>query len=151
MADWLDLRQIIPGLDKGQWLHVVNSPPEPLVKVLEENDFAVYVIDGSVISDRSSFFQHVKDLFGFPDYFVENWAAWNDCLGDFELLLKRRTAIVWNDADKTFTSDAGTFIQAVFDLYNMALSAGYVDNPTPRQVELFLVGNSEGFKNVLGM
>ncbi len=149
MTDWLDLRKLIPGLNKGQWLHVVNSPLEPLVNVLKENGFSVFVIDGSKISDSSSFFQQAKDVFSFPDYFGESWAAWDDCLGDFEFLLKGKTAILWNDADKTFMSDAKTFIQAVFDLHNMALNAGHVDKPNPCQVELFLVGNAEGFKNIL--
>jgi RNAse (barnase) inhibitor barstar len=149
MINWLDLKKIIPGLSKGQWLHVVNSPLNPLVNTLAENGFSVFVIDGSEITDSGSFFQQAKKVFGFPDYFGKNWDAWNDCLGDFELSLKGKTAIIWDDADKTFISDTKTFIQAVFDLHNLALSAGYIDKPNPCQVELFLVGKTEGFKNVL--
>ena len=49
MANWLDLTKIIPGLEKGQWLHVVNTPLNPLVDSLSENGFSVIVIDGSQV------------------------------------------------------------------------------------------------------
>ena len=153
MANWLDLTKIIPGLEKGQWLNVVNTPLNPLVDSLSENGFSVIVIEGSEVVDSSSFFRQAKKVFGFPDYFGQNWAAWNDCLGDFELSIAQRTAIVWNDADKTFMADAKTFILAAFDLYNMALSAGSIkassNNAETHQVEFLLVGNIEGFKNTL--
>jgi|APHig6443717497_1056834.scaffolds.fasta_scaffold135317_2 hypothetical protein len=149
MNDWVDLTEIIPGLDKGQWLHVVNSSLEPLKTVLTENGFSVYVIDGSEIADSDSFFSHVKGVFNFPEYFQGSWAAWDDCLGDFMSIIKSRTAIIWDAADKTFLSDARTFMQAVFDLYNLAITAGDIDQPDPPQVELFLVGNTSGFKNTL--
>jgi RNAse (barnase) inhibitor barstar len=149
MANWLDLTKIIPGLHKGQWLHVVNSPLNPLVNVLSENDFSVIIIEGSKITDSKSFFEQAKVVFGFPDYFGKNWDAWDECLGDFEESLKGKTAILWSNADKTFMSDVKVFIQAVFDLHNMSLSAGSVKKPNPCQVELFLIGEIEGFKNVL--
>jgi Barstar (barnase inhibitor) len=149
MNDWVDLTEIIPGLDKGQWLHVVNSPSVPLKNKLTKNGFSVYVIDGSEITDSVSFFTRVKDVFGFPEYFNGGWAAWDDCLGDFASLLNGKTAIIWDCADKTFMSDAKTFMQAVFDLYNLALTAGDIDQPDLHQVELFLIGNTEGFTNKL--
>jgi hypothetical protein len=149
MNDWLDLSDVIPGLEKGQWLHVVNSSLNPLVKRLTENGFEVYVINGAEISNNTSFFAQAKYILGFPEYFHGGWAAWNDCLSDFGSLLKGRTAIIWDSADKTFLSDAKTFMQAVFDLYNLALVTGGIDQPEPHQVEIFLVGSSEGFKNAL--
>jgi RNAse (barnase) inhibitor barstar len=151
MNDWVNLTEIIPGLEKGQWLHVVNSPLLPLENILSENGFSVYVIDGSEITDSGSFFLQVKSVFRFPEYFHGSWAAWDDCLGEFGSLLKEKTAIIWDCADKTFFSDAKTFIQAFFDLYNLALTAGDIDQPSPHQVELFLVGNSAGFKNTLDL
>jgi len=149
MNNWVDLTEFIPGLDKGQWLHVVNSPLAPLKTVLTDNGFSVYVIDGSEITDDGSFFTQVKGVFRFPEYFQGSWAAWDDCLGDLGSLINGRTAIIWDRADKTFLSDAKTFMQAVFDLYNLALTAGDIDQPDPRQMELFLVGKTAGFKNVL--
>jgi hypothetical protein len=149
MNDWVDLTDIIPGLDKDQWLHVVNSPLAPLKNKLIQNGFSVLVINGSEITDSASFFTQVKGVFNFPDYFQGGWAAWDDCLGDFESILKGKTAIIWDCADKTFLSDAKTFMQAFFDLYNLALVAGHIDQPAPHQVELFLIGNSKGFKNTL--
>ena len=149
MTNWIDLKKLIPGLNKGQWIHVVKSPLNPLVTALRENDFSVFFIDGAVINDSKSFFQHVKKVFNFPDYFGENWDAWSECLGDFKMSLTGPTAIVWIDADKTFMSDAKVFVQAVIDLYNMALSAGSTSTDQTHQVELFLIGNVQGFKNVL--
>ena len=149
MNNWLDLKQIIPGLHTDRWLHVVNSPLLPLVNVLSENNFSVFIIDGSKIIDSKSLFEEAKNVFEFPDYFGENWNAWTDCLGDFEVSLNQSTAIIWDNADKSLMSDVYTFIQAVFDLYNMAINAGFARiRSEPCQVEVFLVGNSEGFKNV---
>src|SRR5688572_13615301 len=149
MTDWIDLTKLVPGLHRGQWLHFIKSPLKPLVNVLTEYGFSVFVIDGSEINDSKSFFRNAKKVFDFPDYFGQNWDAWDECLGDFKLSLTGQIAIVWKDADKTFMSDAKVFIQAVIDLYNMALSAGSVSNSQPHQVELFLIGNMEGFKNAL--
>ncbi len=149
MTDWVDLTKLIPELNKGQWLHVVKSPLDPLVATLKENGFTVFVIDGALISDSKSFFQHVKRVLDFPDYFGENWDAWDECLADFQMSLAGPTAIVWKDADKSFMSDAKVLVQAVIDLYNLARSAGNVSNVPPHQVEIFLLGNMEGFKNGL--
>ncbi|MBI5031958.1 MAG: barstar family protein [Chloroflexi bacterium] len=149
MTNWIDVTEVVPGLNKGQWLHIVKSPSNPLVNTLSEHGFSVFVIEGAEISDSKSFFRQVRKVFDFPDYFGENWDAWDECLDDFKLSLTRQIAIVWKDADQTFISDAKVFIQAVIDLYNMALSAGSIKNSQPHQVELFLMGNLEGFKNAL--
>lgn len=149
MVEWVDLTEIIPGLDKGQWLHVVNSPLDPLVRQLSKHGFSVYIINGSEILDSGSFFTHAGAVFKFPDYFQGSWPAWDDCLGDLSYQLNEKTAIIWDNADKTFQADAATFTQAVFDLYSMALYAGHIDQTNPCQVELFLVGTSAGFNNIL--
>ncbi|MEW5938189.1 MAG: barstar family protein [Chloroflexota bacterium] len=151
MMNYFDLTNLIPGLENGQWLHVVNAPLAPLANTLVENGFAIFVIEGAEITDRDSFFHHVKNTFGFPDYFGNNWAAWNDCLSDFKQALQVKTAIIWKDADKTFLSDAKVFIQAAFDLYNLTLEAGHINNPRPCQVEFFLLGDNPGFKNALDL
>ena len=145
MDNWIDLRKIIPDLSRGSCLHVVNVHPDALVNLLTENGFSVFTINGSEITDKESFFLHVKNVFNFPAHFGKNWDAWTDCLGDFERSLTSETAIIWKDADKSFLSESQTFIQAVNDLYNTVMHASL----NYYQVELFIVGSSPGFKNVL--
>jgi hypothetical protein len=72
MTDWIDLTKLIPGLNKGQWLHFVKSLLNPLLDNLSEHRFTVLVIDGSEINDSKSFFRQAKKVFHFLAYFGEN-------------------------------------------------------------------------------
>jgi RNAse (barnase) inhibitor barstar len=150
MLSWLNIRKAFPGL-RGDRIHVVNVETEAITKELSSLSFKVYMIDGSKISDENSFFDEVAQALEFPEHFGHNWAAWNDCLGDFGSLAPKRVAIVWKHADETFAVDAQTFLQAVCDLENLAMwSALHPTDQTgkeiePKQIEIFFLGDGEGF------
>jgi RNAse (barnase) inhibitor barstar len=152
MTTWLDIRKAIPGV-QGFHLHTVKTEPGVLTTILLNLGFKIYVIDGAKIRDESSFFSEVAKVFDFPAYFGHNWDAWNECLGDFrQSLTANRTAIIWEHADQAFDTDAQTFLEAVCDLNRLSISVAHPPLPystkdvEPRQMEIFLLGQGNGFK-----
>ena len=152
---WLDMKKELPGL-QGQILHTVwKADVDALTRQLEQIDFKVYVIDGSKVVNETSFFAEVAQVFEFPAYFGHGWASWDDCLGDFGSLAPHRVAIIWIHADQSFAEDACTFLQAVIDIYNMAVGEQLHTTRHPeevkqsKQIEIFLLGESQGFHNTI--
>jgi RNAse (barnase) inhibitor barstar len=155
MSLWLDINEAFPGL-QGDRIHIVNVAAELLAKALLTLGFKIYTIDGSKISDEKSFFDEAARALEFPTYFGRNWNAWSDCLGDFGRFLSvNKVAIIWEHADRTLTADTQIFLEAVCDLSNLALSAAL--NPmqhsevTSKQIEVFLLGQGEGFNVQLAL
>lgn len=154
---WLDMKKALSGL-QGQILHTVwKADIEALTRHLENMGFKVYIIDGSKVVDETGFFAEVAQVFNFPSYFGHGWASWDDCLGDFGYQAPQRSAVIWAHADLSFAEDAYTFLQAVFDIYNMAMSEQLqaTRHPQadkhPKQIELFLHGESQGFRNTIDL
>lgn len=52
---FIDIRKIFSGL-QGHLIHTVRVPADELVSNLEHVGFTVFIINGSVISDKASFF-----------------------------------------------------------------------------------------------
>jgi len=153
MISWLDMHKEFPGLP-GQQIHAADISSEMLIAALLARGFKVYMIEGSKIANERTFFEEVARVLEFPGYFGYSWASWDDCLGDFGHLAPRRVAIIWKDADQTFATDAQTFIQAVCDLQDLAISFSLRPMRHPeegvelKQIELFLLGQSKGFARV---
>jgi RNAse (barnase) inhibitor barstar len=154
---WLDMKKVFPGL-QGQILHTVwKVDVDELTRHLEQIDFKVYIIDGSKVVNEKSFFAVVAKVFEFPAYFGHGWASWDDSLGDFGSLAPHRVAIIWVHADQSFAGDARTFLQAVIDIYNMAVgeqlqTTGHPEEgKKPKQIEIFLHGEAQGFHTVIDL
>jgi hypothetical protein len=150
MTSWLDMHKEFPKL-RGQKMHSVEAETGLLIPALVNLGFTVYVINGSKIIDDKTFFEEAARVFAFPPYFGYGWASWDDSLGDFGSLAPSRTAIVWEHADETFNADAQTFLQAVCDLYNLAMYVSVYPTRYPdegleaKQFELFFLGRGGGF------
>ncbi len=148
MYPWLDMYRLFPGL-RGYLIHTVDIATESLVEKLSALGFTIYTIDGLRILDEKTFFEEVARALTFPEYFGHNWDAWDECLGDFgRSLTADRVAIVWTDADRAMEADAQTFLQAVCDLFRLAMGASSLKKASPeqpKQVEVFLLGQRQGF------
>lgn len=150
MNGWLSIRKEFPGL-RGYLIHTLSIASDVLEMALSKRGFTIYVVDGSRISDERTFFSEVARALRFPDYFGHNWDAWSESLGDLSGQIPGRVGIIWRDADKTFSADPQTFLQAASDLYCFASTAQL--RPTlhpeegnePRQVEIFFLGEASGF------
>ena len=154
MNKWVNLSEMIPEL-KGSVIHALNMDVNLLKNGLLKEGFRVYMVDGDRIVDELTFFTEIARVLEFPTYFGKNWGAWNDSLNnDFFELAPLKTAIVWEHADHSFESDAQTFLQAVCDLYNIALGASlarfYNKNASEvKQIEVFFIGELKGFPRVM--
>jgi len=141
MTSWIDLHKIFVDI-KGDFIHVVNDSSESLEKILIEHNFSVYKINGNKIFDEETFFKEVAQVFGFPAYFGNNWAAWDDSLGDFGNLAPNNVAIIWEGSGQTFISDEQLFLQAICDLYNLAAvfaTPQYFVKSDKKQIEVFIL------------
>lgn len=148
---FIDIWKIFPAL-QGHLIHTVRIPANELVSTLEHIGFTVFVINGSVISDKASFFEEVARALNFPSYFGKNWAAFNDCMYDFcESVDQSNTAIVWNNVEKLLSTDLQTFTDTICILYEQVsgVSLKWVnqgeDQSKATQIEVFLVGNDTRF------
>jgi RNAse (barnase) inhibitor barstar len=140
MTEWFDIKKILPD-EKEPYLHAVDMLPGDLISRLQEAGFKVFHLDGSKIHNEKEFFDEAARVFGFPAYFGRNWAAWNDCLGDFSCMIPHKTAIVWSNTDQTRTSDAKTYSLVVEDLEGEALCLALGSHIHPgekKQLEVFL-------------
>ncbi len=78
----ISLRKTFEGL-KGLQVHVLASSATFVVDKLEGLGVACYVIDGSMVQDERSFFDHIAQVLHFPGYFGHNWGAWHESLSVF--------------------------------------------------------------------
>jgi RNAse (barnase) inhibitor barstar len=142
MTSYVDMRKEFPGL-RGLYIHAVDIKIEPLEAALSARDFKVYMIDGSKISDKKTFFNETAQTFDFPDYFSYGWDGFDDCFSEVELGPERKFAIVWQDADQTLSADVQTFLEAVCTFYNFAIGLRTCDKAEGEsiQLEVFLVGH----------
>lgn len=146
---FIDIRKTYPAL-QGNLIHTVRIPDHELVSTLEQIGFTVFVINGSVISDKKSFFVEVARALNFPSYFGKNWDAFDECMEDFcEGVNRSNTAIVWNNVDKLLSTDLQTFTDAICCLYEKILGIKWAiqgeDQSKTTRIEVFLVGNDPRF------
>jgi hypothetical protein len=55
---------------------------ETLRELAMENDLAFFSLQGTDIRGKDRFLQTAAEVLGFPDYFGNNWDAFEDCLKD---------------------------------------------------------------------
>lgn len=71
-----------------------------------DNDVIVKQIDGSKCITVDNLFYEFSKVFKFPDYFGNNWAAFDECINDLEWLEGKAYILFITESDKiTKTSD----------------------------------------------
>ncbi len=120
---------------------------QSLLEKLVGLGFETRVLSGAHIISDETFFSAIGDPLRLPPHFRHNWDALNDCLYDLRDSLPARVAIVWTDADTSFTADAQTFVEAVCVLDDWARNLGSIlgGEKTPKQIEIFLLGRGANF------
>ncbi len=141
METWVSLGKEMPDL-KGYIIHVSDLPVDNLERRLLELGFVNFKINGARVRDKGSFFAEIQNALEFPAYFGRNWDAWDDSLSEFYQSAPRRVAIIWEHASETYAADTQTFLQAVCDLYYIAMR-GVLEarkrSGQDRQIELFII------------
>jgi hypothetical protein len=70
--------------DPGLYRLEPTVAPEQAAALCQEHGCQLFYIDGSTIASKSSFLQQVAQVMEFPDYFGQNWDAFEDCLTDLD-------------------------------------------------------------------
>ena len=71
-----------------------------------DTDIVLKQIDGNKCTTADNLFSEFSKVFEFPDYFGNNWAAFDECLNDLDWLEGKAYLLFINDSDKiTKTSD----------------------------------------------
>jgi RNAse (barnase) inhibitor barstar len=70
--------KITPGIYE---LSLTISPVE-LSQLCQEYNCKLFYLDGERIFDKPGFFQSCLGAMDLPEYFGNNWDAWEDCLTD---------------------------------------------------------------------
>jgi hypothetical protein len=73
----------IPSLPGFRFLNAPVGEPNVLQE-LEERGFFVAAIDGGSVNSDTALFHVLGQAFNFPDYFGENWDAFEECIRDLE-------------------------------------------------------------------
>jgi RNAse (barnase) inhibitor barstar len=147
MVEWVDIEKVYPPLRRGLPRLVPERSRLELQEALAAHGFEIYQLDGSRITDMSTFFQEAAQALQFPAYFGHNWDAFIECLGEFEDRPARRVAIVWRRADHTQRKNLGLLLEAVYWFLTVARDLGTyrADGAAPTQLELFLAGRGRQY------
>lgn len=145
MTNWIDVTREIQWNPNREAIagpvRLVNGIGEAtLSKLLSRLGFQVFVIEGRVVRDESTLFNHIASVFGFPAYFGKNWDAFHDCFGDLCYARHQPIAILWRDSDVTCEQARREFYSAIVVFQETA--RGSQKGPEPLQIELFWLGDA---------
>ena len=59
-----------------------DAPIRELEKLAKQYTYAFFLLDGAGIQGKEQFLNHAASVLSFPDYFGNNWDAFEDCLTD---------------------------------------------------------------------
>jgi len=125
------------GNDEGFLIHVISGKLEQIQKQLKINYFKILIINGAKIKDKQTFFDEFSKSLNFPNYFGNNWDAWDECLWDFvNDLHDDKAAIIWDQFDRSFIADPQTCLQGICDLREIAWKI----STEKKDLEIFLIG-----------
>ncbi len=146
MPALIDLRKEF-GYLGAQGIHAVDVEAEELRATLGRLGFRVYTIEGSAIADKATLFAEMARALDLPAL-EHSWDELVERFGEIALREERRVALVWKDADRTFSADAQILMEAVCTLRGLALRlAAYAPaEREPVQMEVFLLGHGSGFR-----
>jgi RNAse (barnase) inhibitor barstar len=66
----------------GVYLLESSAPAKDVEKFAHENGFAFFLLRGNEIRSKADFLSRAAADLSFPDYFGNNWDAFEDCLTD---------------------------------------------------------------------
>ena len=78
-----NLPDILPDFrSSGVFRAPDDSPIKELERLAKQYKYKFFLLDGAEIRDKERFLNHAAAVLSFPDYFGNNWDAFEDCLTD---------------------------------------------------------------------
>lgn len=78
---------------------------DELSSLCKEYGFQFFHINGKNIKSKADFFQKSAEIMIFPDYFGENWDAFNDCMNDLSWLSANGYLLLYTQPDNFAQND----------------------------------------------
>ncbi len=84
-----------------------------LSQMAKKHNFSLFYIDGASITDKETFFKKFSSAMKFPDYFGENWDAFDECITDMEWCRSIGYIILYDNFQVFATADPKEFHKAL--------------------------------------
>ena len=81
----------------GAYLLESGAPANDVEKLAQENGFAFFLLRGNEIHTKADFLSSAAAALSFPDYFGNNWDAFEDCLTDMSWQEARGYVLLLDD------------------------------------------------------
>lgn len=142
---WVDLAVDLPEL-RGSGIHVLPASAETRLRsVLDARGFETRSIDLPVAPDEAALFDALRHGLKLPDYFGGNWDALDECLGELFTAPGPPLALVLRGAQALLARDVQACLTLVTLLDRAIGLAADSDESSPRQCEVFMLGEGPGF------
>lgn len=89
---------------------------DELSSLCKEYGFQFFYINGNKITSKADFFQISAEIMNFPDYFGENWDAFNDCINDLSWLPANGYLLLYTQPDN-FAQNAPQEWEIALDIF----------------------------------
>jgi RNAse (barnase) inhibitor barstar len=83
--------------DSGVYLLAEGVSTNDVEKFALENGFTFFLLNGKQISGKGDFLTRAASALSFPDYFGNNWDAFEDCLTDMSWHEARGYVLLFDD------------------------------------------------------
>lgn len=107
---------------------------DKLSSLCKEYGFQFFNINGKNITSKADFFQTSAEIMNFPDYFGDNWDAFNDCMNDFSWLSADGYVLLYTQPDNFAQNDPHEWTIAL-DIFQEAVEY-WAGTDTPMYVLL---------------
>lgn len=108
------LISVIQG-DRSPGLYRVEQPLalDEVATLCQEHNTQLFYLDGSTISNKAEFLQACAKAMNFPDYFGDNWDAFEDMLTDLEWVSENRYLVLYTQPERFAQGDADEWTTAI--------------------------------------
>lgn len=101
------------------WLKHAESPAS-VSKLAKVKGLAYFHLEGKSIEKKEQFLNHAATVMHFPDYFGNNWDAFEECITDFEWLDAAGYVIHFDHTDN-FAAHHESQLETVVELFQDAV------------------------------
>jgi RNAse (barnase) inhibitor barstar len=112
--------KVKPGIYFFEFHQALNK----IRQLSEEHNFGFYYLDGKSIMDKQSFLRKSAITFGFPNYYGENWDAFEECIRDFGWHPTVNGYIILYDHFDIFASHCPREFKIALEIFESAANIG---------------------------